>query len=620
MKKFIKLLVFLIICIFFIKCSAPSREYIRSENFGKGSIVIANWNVVPSQRFNGEFKAGVIAFDGTGVDVEFYVNDLYKGVVTKPALNDRTNTYEYVLELNAADYSDGALRLKFIARADNNKQISFREKELVLYANSKGSLTNNTIKYAGIAGNDNTGSGTAASPYRTIEKAFVETGDGGTVVLLGDSNTEYEVSCNLARTSYKYWTTIRSEDPGNPVKILGGLNTASEGRFQKNFVKWEDVIIYKNDSRVIYSNSYTLRFEPEYRIWFNNVELYDAQGSGGAITGSWNFNSQGAYVYLTDCYIHDVLGVCGNGAGLTTSGGEFWRDCRIENIGNDIWRACNDLFILNIDFQNYLPTSSHCDLLQWAAGGFTDNIILYNVKAEFLNAQGFISNGHGGAYNTALVNVFFESPVDSYLRSSFADQHHLLIWHCTFYGKDLYVEKLDSHSNWDIRNNIFNRFSISSEPVTSIIQNNLVTLLFSGQRSIPGINNTVEAADYVDSAVVVSSYKPVWSVDKNVWVGSGVSYNVGDIVYQMYADTGYFRCLQAHTSGNPGLTAPGVGTNWGAYWERQAIDPYEKGKPYDYHLNNASPGKGSGVVLECVPVDINNELYDQVNPSPGAFR
>ena len=54
------------------------------------TMTMGNWDVVPFQRFSGEFEVGVVGFHEEGVDVVFYGNDVEAGRVTDPARNPRT--------------------------------------------------------------------------------------------------------------------------------------------------------------------------------------------------------------------------------------------------------------------------------------------------------------------------------------------------------------------------------------------------------------------------------------------------------------------------------------------------------------------------------------------------
>ncbi|MBR4615063.1 MAG: hypothetical protein IKO55_05605 [Kiritimatiellae bacterium] len=129
---------------------------------------IARWDVVPHQRIDGIFKAGVVAFHEDGVKVEFDVAGK-KFVADAPKLNNRTGVWEFYFPINVSELPDGPISVKATAISLGSASESFELPGLPLYANSgktQGSRTEVTI-----------------GPEDSLAEAISRAGDGGTVYL-----------------------------------------------------------------------------------------------------------------------------------------------------------------------------------------------------------------------------------------------------------------------------------------------------------------------------------------------------------------------------------------------------------------------------------------------------
>jgi hypothetical protein len=161
------------------------------------------------------------------VDVEFTINDGPIHTVSRPTYNDRTDVYEYWIEIIPTDYSDGEITISATAYPDDTNNQPRVLSDLILYTNAHGTLQNyndSSIVWADCDnGNDTTGDGSELNPFQTIERAYAQAGAGGTVYLKAGLN--YLITNTLASVNHPYWTTITAA-PGilrNEVRILGGL-------------------------------------------------------------------------------------------------------------------------------------------------------------------------------------------------------------------------------------------------------------------------------------------------------------------------------------------------------------------------------------------------------------
>jgi hypothetical protein len=508
---------------------------------GTGAQVIANWDVIPYQVITTTFKVGVVAFHESGVDVEFTINGGSAETVSSPTYNDRTDVYEYWIEISPADYSDGEITISATAYPDDANNQPRALSDLILYTNANGTLhdyNGASIVWADCDnGNDTTGDGSELNPFLTIERAYAQAGSGGTVYLKAGLN--YQITDNLASVNHPYWTTVTTA-PGilrNEVRIHGGAN----GQFDESMIKWNNVHFYMDEDPTGYFT--LMQFAAGQHIWFDNSEFYNEQGHH---TQTDLFNTQNAKYYMTGCLIRDI-GV---------AAGYFQRNCEIRNIGGDIWRATDDMLIVNTEIDNMDPMpGAHADLLQWYnPGSMVDNIILYNVTATNINSQGFF--GYSGE-NTAIVNVIIEKTEDTPRLSQVFDMHHVLIWHCNFVNIDFSITDASTVSSWNIQNSIFNKL-------------------------IPGGQNPTVTE--LDSSFISNNHYVFlnWNQTKG---GLGGNYTTGDPLYvnPMPYGSGY------HTPGTE-----------------------------NYHLQPSSPGYQQGVYLECVPADIESDLRSAANPSYGA--
>lgn len=445
--------------------------------------VIAIWDVVPLQTFTGSFKVGVVGFHELGLDVEFTVDGGAPRRVGDPTLNDRTNVYEYWIELNASDHADGPITIGATAIPDCEGHLERVLPEITLYANGDGSLTNDTELHVDCAtGSDDDGDGSAGSPFATIERGLVEVGEAGTVLLA--AGTCYRLTNDLPSTDYARWTTVRPA-PGvsrADVQIMtDGPDASSTGRFGENMVRWQEVAMYKD---VDPGYSTVFYFESGHSVWFDEAELYDARGQWN---GGQPFGGNSPYsVYVTDAYFHDIM----------NAGMGFNRGVTMENIGSDVFRGSSNLLSVNLTVLGIDrgTTDAHPDFIQFYNPDSTvDNAIIYNALVYDMGAQG-IFGGPGQMRNVAFVNLLMEKdPSDSFLISQFSgDWDHVLLWHLTTVDSGVLIREGDMRNFW-VQNSIFS--AIGSGSATELpgwlIDHNHMASLNWDQEEPMGTNATV---------------------------------------------------------------------------------------------------------------------------------
>lgn len=458
-----------------------------------GTQVIAVWDVVPFQVLSSPTKLGVVGFHEEGLDVVFAVNGVETARAEDPAYNDLTDVWEYWFELDPSAYADGAVTITATAEPDCPGHLARDLPDLVVYADSGGTLTNDAVRWADCAaGSDETGDGSEAAPYATIEKAFTEVGAGGTVQL--KAGTCYRLTDDLPAADYDRWTTVRPA-PGvsrAEVDILTyGPTDESTGRFGENLVRWQDVMLHK-DVEPGYSTIFY--FESDHFAWLDGAELYDARGRwSGGLPANGN---QPFHVYYTDAYIHDIQNVmCW-----------FARNVEIATIGEDIFRGASDLLGVNVTVRGIDagPTEAHPDYIQFYNPDDTvDNLILYNTRVYDMNAQG-IFGGPGRMRNIAFVNLLMEKdPPDSYAISQLTgDWDHLLMWHITTVDSGMMLREPENIRNAFVIDGLY--ATLGSGDATALpgwtIDHNLVAGLVWDQTAPMGTNALVGDPLFADVA------------------------------------------------------------------------------------------------------------------------
>ena len=142
---------------------------------------IARWDVIPNQRFDHIFKAGVCAFHKAGVRVEFSTNGILCHTTAKPEFNERTGVWEYVLPLNAAAFPDGPVTISAKIIALDVAAETHNLPDLTLFANAKGSLSVHEKLYVDSSKGNDTADGTKIHPLKTLAAVRGKLRNGGTV-------------------------------------------------------------------------------------------------------------------------------------------------------------------------------------------------------------------------------------------------------------------------------------------------------------------------------------------------------------------------------------------------------------------------------------------------------
>lgn len=441
--------------------SSQDPEFGQDPDPGtRGTRVIANWDVVPYQVVDGPFKVGVVAFHEAGVDLVFRVNGTSLPVVEAPTFNDRTHVHEYWIELDGSDYADGPVVLNATAYPDNRTDFFERElPQITLYANSGDTLPLSSQVWADcVSGDDSSGNGTEASPYRSLGRAYQQVQEGGTIFL--KAGACYDIRDNFtSKTNSTYWTTITCDPAATRDDVVITANNALSGDdkigpLRDNLLRFFNVTLtrelsgpYEGDGEVY---NPVVAFNNVDVVWFDQVVL---DGKDYRYHGP-SFNVAGTSVYATRSAITSVSDA------LATSC--FARNIDIDTLDADVIRAADNQLAVNIEIENWQPLpGSHPDLIQfYQPNGDVENVILYNIKALNIDAQMiFGANAEMLVKDVAFVNWLVEHIVPaegaSLHQAQLRNIEHALFWHFTTQRVEFNIRHPETCSYFNIQNNIF---------------------------------------------------------------------------------------------------------------------------------------------------------------------
>jgi len=369
---------------------------------------VARWDVIPHQRVEGVFKAGVVAFHKSGAKVEFSVNGKKAYVAEKPTYNDRTGVWEFVFPFAAADVPDGPVTLQARATSLGEKPESFDLPELPLFANAKKSLSVGSVVWADAVAGDDANDGSEAKPVKTLQAACRKVAVGGTVYL---KKGVYEPKGLGGKANRAYWTTIAAA-PGvrrEDVEISPGRPGADKLRFSN--------VTFFCD----YEGKYTTILGGENGAtccWVDGCRMYNKKGRWAA-----NANMFGGRMraYVTGGETTDM----NNGPD-----GDIVRGHAVYHIASDVWTG-SDRLVVNCRCWDIDPgkTGAHPDFYQShaKAPGWVHDVILYNVRGYDCECQGLFGVR---LRDSAFVNVSIHTNRGMY--SQWSDRmDNVMFWHVT---------------------------------------------------------------------------------------------------------------------------------------------------------------------------------------------
>ncbi len=397
---------------------------------GYDAMAIARFDVVPYQSINEHIDVGVVAFHMNGIErVDFAVDGGPWTSVTRMSLNAQTGVWEYVSRVEGNQFTGGLIEVRAIAYPVVGEARVLPS----LFLNVPTGGPSLTL-YVSPTGNDTTGDGSDANPYRSICKAAKEIeirqngrADGGVINLKagdhswGPAGRDAEGRWISYPTTEERFLTIQTdprirkrdvrivESPGGGIrtKLIHVRNVTVVGCQLENAQP-------PNSDRAV--------------IWVHGCTFM-----GPSIVQAVRWVAPEAYlggVYVTSTVVRDAV------EGWT--GATLVRGCTVDAIGNDAFVNC--LMILNSEVRNIINpegTGFHSDVLQYHTQQMPfENIIVYGLRAVNNTAQawnmGYTRRGTGPAWSDiAFVNVLNEQDSNGYSSTWAASVDHLLWWNLT---------------------------------------------------------------------------------------------------------------------------------------------------------------------------------------------
>ncbi len=450
--------------------ATPSGVVGNSSLHGYDAKAIARWNVVPFQDVTDKLRIGVVAFHINGIDrVEFSADNGAWVSANKMTFNPTSGTWEYQVELDASDFTDGVTEIRAVVYPqtagecrvlDDFSGTDLGEQSLHLYANSGLTLANTgVIKYVDATnGNDTTGNGSVSLPWKTIATAITAIGNAASLNVSGATIRLFPGSYEYPAVDFAYsedrWLNIEGH-PSYPKSAVVMTQMLGPGSLQKR-VCFRHLRVALPETGV----AFLMRSGPYGNMfWADNLE---ARGLGHLCAGGPGTCSTGS---MTDVHIRFYTGIDVS----DTRNSEFHADAILvrnvtaRNLGGDFLNTNKLVVNCSVNHMRF-DGGVHPDVIQVIQD--TRNMIVYGLQAYDFSAQLAIGGGNAYAENIALVNVVLSQKWDDpqifwMPGNSNGVYNHILLWHITTRQMGFYVNQ-GGGSNVSIRNCMFDEYVISN--------------------------------------------------------------------------------------------------------------------------------------------------------------
>ncbi len=312
---------------------------------------IARWNVVPWQRFDAPFAAGVVAFHPGGIDrVAFRVNGDPAGEARQATLNPRTGVVEFVIMLDPAALPPGRVEVQATAHPVDGqvKPVPVRTETTLVLFNEPA--PRRVVR----VGRD----------VLSLEAAVDQAGNGDGVVVelpAGIHRLPERVTLDGGNDRWFTVTPIPGVERGDVV-----LENGDGYKFGGARVKIANVKLMSHLMGNETKNA---------ALWLDNVEYTEGNEREGTEIKRFDGGE-----WYTNCHIHH----------LRYGAGDFVRGCHFDEIGEDVLRSF--YAVINTHMTNLKRpdgTSYHGDI---GERPFGNDVILYGLTVR----NGFVEGYEGG--------------------------------------------------------------------------------------------------------------------------------------------------------------------------------------------------------------------------------
>ncbi len=419
----------------------PARVGLEGSFGGTGSPV-ARWTRVQWEDVRDLATCGVAAYHVNGINrVEFSVNGGAWTTVYTPRFNPETLVDEYYITFNSKDMADGIAEVRAIVypqshgiprvlqgtveSAGNTAQPNWLN-----VINGMHSCWLNVVNaenpYSAIFvspdGNDSTGNGTEANPYKTlwfaISKAkLLPNKYNGAVIMCqpGDYTLDRNGGPSLSDTTQRRYLTIMPAEgvKRNQVRIVSAGTTGGTGL---RAIKFLGVTLYGTNASLRCPTNGNFYGWHDRCYWYNDV----SSAGGAGFSGNWTTAA------ATGCISNNVFN--------SFRSHDFVRNCKANNFGDT--PLAQDVTVLNFTADNYIRTGAdHADTFHWFYndGPFVrENRLVLGVTTTNADCQGWQINPMTGGTqlmkDIAFVNLSLRKDTESANGAWwFIDVDHLLM-------------------------------------------------------------------------------------------------------------------------------------------------------------------------------------------------
>ncbi len=421
---------------------------------GSNAKVIGRWDVVPYQKIEDDFLIGVVAFHRNDVErVEFSLEGGPWTAVTTPSMNPSTGVNEYCAIVREQSLGFGAFEVRAIAYP--HVGVPRVLDSLFLFADP-GDVSPSVARWVSPSGNDSTGNGTAANPFRTIFKAGISiqsamgsSADGGTIYMLQGSHA-YGPEGFPALNTVNTWLTIQPA-PGL-TKANVSITSSTNPGLNTRLVHLKDLTV----RTLLYAST-----AGDQQIWYEDCLLAGNGPETSVHDVGWYYGFSKRF--LTDCDVED------NAFGPRHA--TLLRNVHCRRLGEDVFNQ--PYLILNCSADQVdagSQASWHPDCIVFDNFSISENFIIYGLKVTNAQAQGlYVGHGiqTGRSDNIAFVNLTMEVEGSSGWISQWeVPSDHVLLWHCNFVGHSFgWRTPQSTLTNMSLRGNVFQRMMVIPTPV-----------------------------------------------------------------------------------------------------------------------------------------------------------
>lgn len=292
------------------------------------SEAIALWAITDAASISDISYIGIVAYHSSGINrVEFTVNDQVSPGIFKETLNPATKEYEFVFELNSADYSeDEWLTIGATVYPNDGEANVLPNRRLVVR-----NLNIHSSWFVDETGEDSN-SGNETAPFKTLQKAL-NSASGGDDIFLG--NGSFHLPASWDKNFDKY-VTIK-QWPG----AMGFINSSKT--IVKGMLKVEGIFF---DFSSASPGANIIKNSTTAHLWFDDCTfkgLGKENFSNQQVVVRCNYDAE--HVTFENCTIDGT----NRAFVIQGKGSHIVRNNTIRNLASDVFNPASNVLISGND-------------------------------------------------------------------------------------------------------------------------------------------------------------------------------------------------------------------------------------------------------------------------------